>query len=105
MREHAPGNGERYARVEGARADTPTTIGQYHDLVSNLYLLASCLARRDNAQHVAILQFDILSSRHIEQAGQRFARGYFDAPYIDRLFAAKAQVNQKLDICHEVGWD
>src|SRR5258708_23917696 len=74
MREHAPGNGERYAGVESARADTPTTIGQHHDLVSNLYLLASCLARGDNVQQVAILPFDIFSRSHIEQAGQRFAR-------------------------------
>src|SRR5579875_1071827 len=100
--QHAPGDGERHAGIERARAETPAPIGQHDDLLGDLQLLPACFACDDDAQHIAILRLDRLSRGQFKQPCQHLSRRNVDPLHAHRLVAAEAEVNEKLELRQKV---
>src|SRR5437016_9652097 len=53
--QHTSRDSKWYSGIQCACAHAPTTIGQDHNLIGDLYLLSASLASRDDTQYIAIL--------------------------------------------------
>src|SRR5258708_37074755 len=97
-----PGDGKWYARIQGARADTPATIGQHYDLVGDLSTLPICFSSNDYPQHIAVLWFDIPGGRRLEQLRQYFTWLNLSSLYSNGFGASKSQADQELHVRDEI---